>query len=60
MVTGVRQDKYANAHRVVPEVEKESAFKGHYLHAAEWGMPENKSIDYLTAPKTTADNKKVD
>ena len=56
-VTGVRQDKYANAHRVVPEVEKEPAYKGHYLHAAEWGMPENKSIDALTNPKlNNADN----
>jgi hypothetical protein len=47
MVTGVRQDKYANAHRVVPEVEKEPQFKGRYLHAREWGMPDSKSIDAL-------------
>jgi len=47
-VTGVRQDKYANAHRVVPEVDKEPEFKGYYLHAAEWGKPANKSIDWLT------------
>lgn len=51
MVTGVRNDKYANAHRVVPEVEKEPQFKGHYLHAAEWNQPESKSIDALTRPK---------
>ncbi len=50
-VTGIRQDKYANAHRVVPEVEKEPEFKGRYLHAAEWGQPESKSIDALTRPK---------
>ena len=52
MVTGVRQDKYANAHRVVPEVEKEKEFQGFYLHAKEWGMPEEKSIDFLTRPNT--------
>lgn len=52
MVTGVRQDKFANAHRIIPEVEKEAAFKGHYLHAAEWNMPAEKSIDYLTQPKS--------
>jgi hypothetical protein len=50
-VTGVRHDKYANAHRVVPEVEKEPQFKGRYLHAAEWGMPEDRSIDAITRPK---------
>ncbi len=49
-VTGVRQDKYANAHRVVPVVEKEPTYKGHYIHAAEWGMPTDKSIDALTNP----------
>lgn len=52
-VTGIRNDKYANAHRIVPEVEKEAAFKGLYLHAAEWGKPEEKSIDYATRPGNT-------
>lgn len=56
-VTGVRKDKYANEHRVVPEVEKESNYKGYYLHAKEWGMPESKSIDYLTSPKEKVGNK---
>lgn len=58
-VTGVRQDKYANAHRVVPEVEKEPELKGYYLHAAEWGQPESKSMDAVTRPKqyTTAEGK---
>ena len=55
-VTGVRQDKFANAHRVVPEVEKEPEFKGHYLHPAEWGKPASMSIDMLTMPKSAAEN----
>lgn len=50
-VTGIRHDKYADAHRVVPEVEKEPEMKGHYLHAAEWGQPASKSIDAITLPK---------
>lgn len=59
-VTGVRQDNYANAHRVIPEVEKEKEFKGYYLHAKEWGLPEEKSIDYLTRPnKATLQKDKV-
>ncbi len=51
-VTGVRHDKYANAHRVVPEVEKEPEFKGYYLHAKEWGVGEDRSIGSLTTPKS--------
>jgi len=58
-ITGVRHDKYADAHRVVPEVEKEKQFKGYYLHAAEWGMPDERSIDALTNPKVDADNKPI-
>jgi hypothetical protein len=54
-VTGVRKDKFADAHRVVPEVEKEQQFKGRYLHASEWGMPQSKSIDELTQPKGIAE-----
>ena len=50
-VTGIRQDKYAEAHRVIPEVDKEPQYKGYYLHAAEWNLPESKSIDYLTKPR---------
>lgn len=49
-VTGIRQDKYAEAHRVVPEVEKEEKFKGYYLNAKEYGKPNTQSINYLLAP----------
>lgn len=50
-VTGVRQDKYANAHRVIPEVEKEPEMRGKYLHAKEWGKSERQSIDAVSRPK---------
>jgi hypothetical protein len=50
-VTGVRHDKFADAHRVVPEVEKETEFKGYYLHPTEWNQPEAKGIIELTKPK---------
>ena len=39
-VTGIRHDKFADAHRVIPEVEKAPSEKGTYLHAAEWGHPD--------------------
>ncbi len=51
-VTGVRHDKYADAHRVVPEVAKEQQNKGKYLHPKEWGQSETKEINYeLNHPK---------
>jgi len=58
-VTGIRDDKYAQAHRVVAEVEKEPQFKGKYLHAAEWGQPESKSIDSVTRPKERTEERKT-
>ncbi|WP_124635919.1 collagen-like protein [Taibaiella sp. KBW10] len=58
-VTGIRHDKYAEAHRVVAEVEKEPEFKGKYLHAAEWGKPADKSIDAVTRPKETLNSDKT-
>ncbi len=35
-VTGIRQDRYANAHRLQVEVEKEDEKKGSYLHPGVW------------------------
>ena len=36
-VTGIRKDAWANAHRIVPEVEKEPEMQGRYLHPVELG-----------------------
>lgn len=58
-VTGIRDDKYAQAHRVVAEVEKEPEFKGKYLHAAEWGQPASKSMDSVTLPKEKGEARKI-
>ena len=43
-VTGVRQDNYANANRVVPEVEKEDYNKGRYLHPTLFGASEDQGV----------------
>ena len=43
-VTGVRHDNYANANRVVPEVEKESYNKGRYLHPTLFGQPKSQGV----------------
>jgi hypothetical protein len=45
-VTGVRQDAWANAHRVIPEVEKTGDERGKYMHPKELGKPETMGIDY--------------
>jgi hypothetical protein len=39
-VTGIRQDAWANAHRIPTEVEKSAAERGHYLHPELFGAPE--------------------
>jgi hypothetical protein len=60
-VTGVRQDAYANAHRIVPEVQKESKNIGRYLHPVELGKSKNLAIGsaVLTAAERNALQKKI-
>jgi len=43
-VTGIRQDAWANAHRIPVEVEKAQADRGLYLHPELFGAPSEKSI----------------
>ena len=43
-VTGVRQDRWANAHRVPVEKDKSEADRGFYLHADAFGQPDSKSL----------------
>ena len=45
-VTGIRQDAYANAHRIPVEEEKPAEERGLYLHPAELGLPADLSLDY--------------
>ena len=40
-VTGVRQDAWANAHRIAVEEKKPEAERGSYLHPREYGHPES-------------------
>jgi hypothetical protein len=43
-VTGIRQDPWANAHRVQNEAEKPANFRGYYLHPEVYGAGEDRSI----------------
>jgi hypothetical protein len=45
-VTGIRQDPYANAHRIPVEQDKPANEKGKYLHPTEWGQPPSSGIGY--------------
>ena len=42
-VTGIRQDPYANANRIEPEVEKPVAERGVYLHPELFGQKKSQS-----------------
>jgi hypothetical protein len=58
LVTGVRQDPYANAHPSPVEQAKPANEKGYYLHPELYGEPATKSVDpYLrisqSAPSPT-------
>jgi hypothetical protein len=51
LVTGIRQDAYANAHRIQVEVEKDPTEKGKLLHPVERGRPESDGIDSTKNPR---------
>ncbi|MFA6233360.1 MAG: hypothetical protein WC824_04110 [Bacteroidota bacterium] len=43
-VTGIRQDAYAKAHPIVPEVEKPAHERGWYLHPVEHGASPSRGL----------------
>ncbi len=45
-VTGIRQDKWANANRIQVELDKPTDQRGKYVHPAEWNQPQDKGIDW--------------
>jgi len=51
-VTGIRQDAYANAHRIQVEEEKPPQEQGHYLHPELFGAPPEQAVGY-PAPAAT-------
>jgi hypothetical protein len=42
-VTGIRQDRFANAHRIQVVEEKQKESRGTYLHPTEYGKPADRS-----------------
>jgi hypothetical protein len=49
-VTGIRQDRWANAHRIAVEQDKPAQEQGYYLHPDIHGEPEEKSILHARYP----------
>ncbi|HEY0701618.1 MAG TPA: hypothetical protein VGD60_02525 [Candidatus Acidoferrales bacterium] len=54
-VTGIRQDAWANAHRMPIEEAKPPIEQGHYLHPELFGAPPEMSIAAAHAAATAAD-----
>jgi hypothetical protein len=51
-VTGIRQDPYAEAHRIPVEEDKPQKEKGAYLHPEEYGVDKTKAITQASEPAT--------
>jgi len=49
-VTGIRQDAWANAHRIPVEEEKSERERGHYLHPELFNQPEERGIEWARHP----------
>jgi hypothetical protein len=54
MVTGIRQDGWANAHRIQVEVEKAPRDQGHYLHPELFGHQGEPNIAEMHHPRPPA------
>ena len=50
-VTGIRQDAWANAHRIPVEEDKPEIQRGYYLHPELFNEGPEKSIEYAANPK---------
>ena len=50
-VTGIRQDAYANAHRIKVEEDKSDKERGYYLHPEVFGQPAERQIEWALHPK---------
>ena len=50
-ITGIRQDAYAQAHRIAVEEDKPVEARGYYLHPELYGCGEEKSIDAASNPR---------
>jgi hypothetical protein len=59
LVTGVRQDAWANAHRIPVEEQKTVRERGRYLHPELYGAPEESGIEWARHPKIMKHQKEM-
>jgi hypothetical protein len=45
-LTGIRQDPYAEKHRIPVEEDKPDRERGTYLHPEAWGLPRERGLDH--------------
>ncbi len=50
-VTGIRNDAWANAHRVNVEPVKPALYQGHYIHPELYGAPEEAGMEWARRPQ---------
>src|SRR5215470_16230177 len=50
-VTGIRQDAYANKHRIPVEEDKPERERGYYIHPEVFNQPEEKSVEWARHPE---------
>jgi hypothetical protein len=50
-VTGIRQDAWANAHRIPVEEQKDAHERGFYIHPELYGAPAEKQIEWAHNPE---------
>ena len=50
-VTGIRQDAYANKHRILVEEDKPERERGSYLHPDAFNQPEERSVEWARSPQ---------
>ena len=50
-VTGIRQDAYANKHRIPVEELKSDRERGYYLHPNVFNQPDEKSVEWARNPE---------
>jgi hypothetical protein len=50
-ITGIRQDPWANVHRIPVEEDKEAQLKGFYIHPELYGAPPEKQIEWARHPR---------
>jgi hypothetical protein len=56
-VTGVRQDPWANAHRIRVEEAKSARERGHFIHPELYGAPEQAGIEWARYPQAMQQQK---